>query len=199
MKPLLIPAIVITIIVVNIANSKNNVPSFKEIEYALYRVNTSDATIKDKVSLDMYLTMAADGSVKSTIVNYNLKCLEYYTYQLNSNDLKKFIDFFDGKQELKTFLVKQKYEPGTTYAGQYEYLSVKYTSGGADSISYVTDFMATKFDDVVDLFTNDYYHDKKIEAKIKVPIPSQLLNTLLASYKQSKYLPAIEYILYQRP
>ncbi|MBL4675882.1 MAG: hypothetical protein JKY70_06725 [Mucilaginibacter sp.] len=179
MKQLLLMCVCLLLILH--ANAQDTNPKFKSLTYITYEIEAGKAVIKDIMEIDNI------GKVRYQSVWY--EGIADTTYQLSSERIAKLNAIFNGERPLKSFMIKNKLEKGSHFAGPYEYVNYTLPNGKAEEFTIASIFMSETFNDAVDRLAVSPSKIAREGKTIKRPL---LQKKILLSEKRSTYLPKIE-------
>lgn len=165
--------------------------SIKSIELAFFDVNSPRTKKKDNAEISLYATIT-NGQIsflKPKIEDFNVG---YYISKLTQPTLQKIDSLLNRHTKLKEHLVIKSMGEGH-FAGSYTYILVKYKNGKKDELCYIDGFISELFQSLMNDLENIFYRNRKLEEIKKISIPIEFSKSLQAKYKQSKYLPPIEF------
>jgi hypothetical protein len=121
-------------------------PKFKHITYVTYGRNVFNRaeafSIKDLLEID-----------ETGLAHFKS---QYYngvadtTYQLSNEAIRKLNIIFNGKDKLKTNIVRTQMEEGSHFGGSYDYVSYIDKAGNKDELIVVMPFMKDEFNAAFD-------------------------------------------------
>lgn len=167
--------------------------AFEKIEFASFDINSPRTTFRDSVAINLFSTIDSRGVVKVLNDDTYHETLTFYTYKLNTDQLKKIHSVFNNVKRLKEYMVIDKLEENSFFAGNYQFLSIEYKNGARDSLCFVPPFMAQEFLVVLEMLDSIYYGEKETKKIMPFLITPHFRNTILAAYKKSSYLPTIRF------
>lgn len=177
-------------------SSKSN--QLKKIEFATYSVNTSLDSVKNSPTIRSCLTIDASGVVRAAYVGVD--SIEYDSLKLVHDELEKIEQIFNEGIKLNSFMVKNKLDSGEFFAGDYEYVRTSFSSGAADSLSYIEPFMSQQYKTVLKWMLLKIRTERHVDGSVnRLLISSYITNTIFESYRISKYLPVITALGGQKP
>lgn len=175
----------------SISAQVKNKPVFSNIEFVSYEI-----TKKGELDLQGFTQIDLNGLIKKRSKMF--KGIEYSTSQLDNEQIILINRFLSGKKMLNSYIVKNKLDEGTHYAGSYSYLRFKLLDGTTDAVCYVTPLMSDDFKEfhqqLIDILNKN---KKKTYTPASTDI-SKLSKEVLAEHRKSTYMPAIEIIEIER-
>jgi hypothetical protein len=165
--------------------AQNVKPGFKQFLLVTYRPN--DPVNPGKMKIEKSLEINGKGHAELKL-NYT-EGIADTTYQLSETLITRLNKIFNGKQELKSYMIKDRFPEGTTFRGALLYLSYTDDKDVIHNFIVVPPFMSQEFNDLLDQVT--LTPENVIYTKnITIPFKS-LGSRIITCEKNSKYLNSV--------
>jgi hypothetical protein len=167
--------------------------TFDKIEYASFNTNSQKSKQKDSLVIEIYSHIDKAGIV--TVVNNDTyhDTITFYTYKLTAEQLQNIQSIFNINKKLTNSMITTSLAKNSLYAGNYDFFRVSYKNGEKkDSLCFIEPFMSQEFNFAYKML-NDIYYSKMNSNECKpFVIPKSFRESVLLTYKKSKYLPKVE-------
>lgn len=178
--------LILVLIFFSSCNSQIN--KYSTIEFASFR-NAKMESHKDSLFVTLYSKIDNKGLVSIRFDDTYFDTIQYYTYQLNAEELNRLNSFFRFNNPLKRNLTNLTLEKNEIFVGDYNYCFVSYGGDHKDSLCYIEQFIDAEFDSVYFMLNDIYFNGKNIKAIAPFEIPKIFKVSLRQNYKQAYYLP----------
>jgi hypothetical protein len=165
-------------------------PSFKQMEYLIYDLNSPRTNVNDQIIIENYIKIDEDGNMFIMEKNKELK---YFSYRLSNDEICMLNDVFNGKKDLKKYTAKKKLDQGVYYAGYYKYLKYIDLNSHSDQISFIDGDLGNDLDKVLSMIIqkSSSYNNDKVVAAQEFEINTLFIDEVFQSHSKNKKLPEI--------
>ena len=189
----LISIFTITLGFLNQSSGQSNRILANGIEFSLFDVNSPRTKHQDSIEIFQYVKINPKGHLDIFIRNEDDNSLSFHKYQLDSMQIDAIDSVINDKIPLNEYMITKRLKKGEHYGGNYMFFSVSYQNKPSQSLSFIDSYVSEELNSVVKIIEDAVY--KKIKEKSMKPfnIPTSFLTAINLSYKESNYLPPIEF------
>lgn len=166
-------------------------PTFKQIEYLIYDLNSPRTKIKDQIVIQTYVKI--DQSGKMYIVDRNKELPKYYSYQLCSEEIDILNKAFNGENKLKKLVKNLKLDENVFYSGYYRFLKYIDLNNKPDQISFIESDNINKIKEALAIIISksSSYDNNEMLKELEFEIDKLFIDEAFENHLKNKRLPEI--------
>ncbi len=166
-------------------------PTFKQIEYLMYDLNSPRTKINDQIVVQTYIKI--DESGRMYIVDGNGEQSKYYFYQLGNSEIDVLNKVFNGEKKLKKLVRNIKLDANVFYAGYYKFLKYIDLNNKTDQISFIESDNINKIKEALEIIISksSSYNNNELLKGQEFEINKLFINEAFENHLKNKILPSI--------
>ncbi len=165
-------------------------PSFTQIEYMLYDLNSPRTSVENQPIVQAYIRINQNGEM---YIIHNVRGRKYYSFQLNDEEIKALNKVFNEEAKLKRFVLKKKQDKNVFYAGYYYFLKYEDSKNQTQHLSFIGGQLTEELNTLLEriFMISNPYSNKNLKAVDKFEIDEKLISEAYSGHLKNKNLPPI--------